>query len=92
MKKYIILAVFSIVLTANLNAQIGSYAYSESTSDGFFKTTYEKEYREYSEWGAMPRMLGHGITTNQDAPLGAGLLLLTGMGIGYAVVKKRKRR
>lgn len=90
MKRYIILAVFSIVLTANLNAQVGDYSYVESTSDGFFTQNYEAEYREYSEWGAMPRMLGHGITTNQDAPLGSGLLLLAGMGVAYGIKRKLK--
>ena len=88
MKRYIILAVLSIVLTSNINAQIGNY--SQSTSDGFFKQNYEAEYRAYDEWGAMPRMLGHGIETNQNAPLGSGLLLLAGMGVAYGIKKKLK--
>ena len=86
MKKYIVLAVFSIVLSLGLNAQIGNY--SQSTSDGFFKQNYEAEYRAYDEWGAMPRMLGHGIETNQNAPLGSGLLLLAGMGLAYGIKRK----
>ena len=88
MKKYIVLAIFSIVLSLGLNAQVGNY--SQSTSDGFFKQNYEAEYRAYDEWGAMPRMLGHGIETNQNAPVGSGLLLLAGLGLGYASLRKLK--
>lgn len=88
MKKYIVLAIFSIVLSLGLNAQVGNY--SQSTSDGFFKQNYEAEYRAYDEWGAMPRMLGHGIETNQNAPVGSGLLILVGLGLGYASLRKLK--
>ncbi len=32
----------------------------------------------------------HGYTDNIDAPLGSGLLILTALGAGYAVAKKRR--
>ena len=88
MKKYIVLAVFSMVLTLGLNAQVGSY--TPSSSDGFFRSNDDIEYREYSEWGDMPRIFGHGIESNQNAPLGSGLLLLAGMGLAYGMKKKWK--
>ncbi len=90
MRRYILLAVFSVVLTLGLNAQVGSYTIS--SSDGFFKArvTEDIETRETTDWGDMPRIFGHGLDTNQNAPLGSGLLLLAGMGLGYGVKRKLK--
>ncbi|MBO4574922.1 MAG: hypothetical protein J5708_06335 [Bacteroidales bacterium] len=34
--------------------------------------------------------MDHGLTTDEPAPLGSGLLILTAMGAGYAVARKRK--
>ncbi len=67
---------------------------SESSMDGFFKSTYA-EYRESdSEWGVMPLLpRTHGYHYDYDAeeaPIGSGWLLLAGMGIGYAALKRRK--
>ena len=90
MKKYIVLAALSMVLTLGLNAQVGSYSFS--SSDGFFNShaTEDIESRKYEEWGDMPRIFGHGLDTNQNAPLGSGLLLLAGMGLAYGVKRKLK--
>ena len=38
-----------------------------------------------------PLLPGHGQTTNQDAPLGSGALLLVGFGAAYAVAKKNRK-
>ena len=38
-----------------------------------------------------PLLPGHGLNTNQDAPLGGGALLLIGMGAAYAMAKKNKK-
>ena len=90
MKKYIVLAALSMVLTLGLNAQVGSYNFS--SSDGFFNSHANEdiETREASDWGAMPRIFGHGLTENQNAPVGSGLLLLAGMGLAYGVRRKMK--
>lgn len=90
MRRYILLAVFSVVLTLGLNAQVGSY--TMSSSDGFFKArvTEDIETRETSDWGDMPRIFGHGLDTNQNAPLGSGLMILAGLGLGYASLRKVK--
>ena len=34
---------------------------------------------------------GHGLTTDAAAPLGSGLLILTALGVGYALKKKREK-
>ena len=88
MRKYIVLAVLSIVLTLGLNAQeVGSYTFS--SSDGFFNSHANEDIETREEqWGAMPRIFGHGLDTNQNAPLGSGLLLLAGMGLAYGMKKK----
>ena len=89
MKKYIVLAALSMVLTLGLNAQVGSYNFS--SSDGFFnsRATEDIENRE-DQWGDMPRIFGHGLDKNQNAPLGSGLLLLAGMGLAYGIKRKLK--
>ena len=37
-----------------------------------------------------PRLPNHGESTNQDAPLGSGIALLTALGAAYLVGKKRR--
>lgn len=40
----------------------------------------------------LPEIPGsHGMTDDQEAPLGGGLLILTALGAGYAVSKRRKK-
>lgn len=34
---------------------------------------------------------GHGLTTNVETPLGSGLLVLTALGAGYAVARKKRK-
>ena len=86
MKKYIITLVFALGLGLNLSAQ----------SDGFFSNSRYSEYREgtstgNSDWGLMPNMIGHGLDSDQSAaPLGSGLLLLGGMALGYAAMRRKK--
>ena len=83
MKKYIILAVFALGFVMGLNAQ----------SDGFFTSSYNNYRETTDEWGTMPTMIGHGLTTDQNAnaPLGSGALLLAGLGIAYAMRNKNRK-
>ena len=37
-----------------------------------------------------PLLPGHGLDTNQNAPLGSGIVALMGLGAAYLVAKKRK--
>ena len=37
-----------------------------------------------------PMLPSHGLTDNQNAPLGSGIVLLTALGAGYVVAKRRK--
>ena len=80
MKRYIITLVLALDLVFNLSAQ----------NDGFF--TYSNyDNRQDSEWGEMPGLpQSYGLTSNQSAPLGNGLLILGGLALGYAVRKKNR--
>ena len=40
---------------------------------------------------ALPSLPSHNLDTNQNAPLGSGLLILTALGAGYAVTRRNKR-
>lgn len=78
----------------SLSAQQFGKPYSNQT-DGFFSSNRYEEYREdNAEWGKMPLLpKTHGYNYDYDAeeaPLGSGLLLLAGMGIGYAVRKRKE--
>ena len=83
MKKYIITLVFALGLGLNLSAQ----------SDGFFSNSRYSEYREDPWAGDMPGLPSHGYINDYDAdnaPLGSGLLLLGGMALGYAAMRRKK--
>ena len=83
MKK--ILFAIAIVLTMGLTA-------NAQFRDGFF-SDYDNGYgnRTGSESLDIENPLGHGLTTNQNTPLGSGLLVLTALGAGYAVVRKNRK-
>ena len=80
MKK--IVFALAIVLTMGLTAN--------AQRDGFFN--------DWDDYGNgldrteidMPALPTHGLDQNQNAPLGSGLLVLTALGAGYAMLKKRE--
>lgn len=71
---------FVMLLPMTMNAQSGG-------SDGFFKSGGDENYRD-------PKIssgLGLGGMTQEDpAPLGSGLLILTAIGAGYATLKRKQ--
>ena len=86
MKK--ILFTITIVLTMVLGAS--------AQSDGFFKNYRDDVYGDRGGSGSdplMPALPGGGVgayNTDQGAPLGSGLLVLTALGAGYAVYRKKR--
>lgn len=59
--------------------------------DGFFNEWKDFDNREIMD-GDMPNLPGvHGVDYDQDAPLGTGLLVMTALGAGYAVAKRRRK-
>jgi Protein of unknown function (DUF680). len=85
MKKIILTIAALMIISFSANAQ----------SDGFFRTN-NFDYFDYrngigigDEIGfALPA--GHGYDYDTNSPLGSGLLILTALGVGYAVNKKKK--
>ncbi|MBR7176155.1 MAG: hypothetical protein IKD32_02495 [Bacteroidales bacterium] len=77
MKKIILTIAIVLGIGFGVNAQ----------SDAFFTQSFS-DYRN-SDDVETPRLPAHALTSNQDAPVGTGLLLLAGMGLGYAALRKR---
>ena len=84
MKK--ILFAIAIVLTIGLTAN------AQNKQDSFFGWDDNND-RTTPDWttGFIVPNLGLGDNDNVPAPLGSGLLVLTALGAGYAVARKRKR-
>lgn len=65
------------------------------STDGFFESSYDEYREDYLEWGTMPLLpRTHGYHYDYDAedvPIGSACLLLAGMGIGYAVIRRKKK-
>ena len=40
----------------------------------------------------MPALPYHGLDTNQNAPLGSGLVILAAMGAGYALARRKSEK
>lgn len=83
-----------IFLTIAIMAVISLPAVAQS--DGFFSGWEKNEIREGIDNGFdMPGLPeSHGFNDDQsgEAPLGTGLLILTALGAGYAVVKRKEER
>ena len=75
MKK--ILFAIAIIMTMVLNAR--------AQRDGFFSSYEATDDRDGVSF-ALPSHFGD---TNESAPLSTGLLILTALGTGYAVAKKK---
>lgn len=68
---------------------------SVSAQDGFFRGGYDDSGdRGTSISATKPRLPGDGVGVNNDdqpAPIGGGLLVLTALGAGYAVTRRREK-
>ena len=68
---------------------------ASAQSDGFFKNYRNDGYSDRGGSGSdplMPALPGGGVgayDTDQGAPLGSGLLVLTALGAGYALARKK---
>lgn len=61
---------------------------ASAQTDGFFNDWEDFDNIRNEE--DLPTLPGsHGLTGNQEAPLGSGILILTALGAGYAISKKR---
>lgn len=74
-----------IVLTIAVVLGLGMASFAQE--NGLFNRGEESGMKEIT----MPTLPGHGATTNQNAPVGSGALLLIGLGAAYAMTKKSKK-
>ncbi|MBQ2187095.1 MAG: hypothetical protein II401_00850 [Bacteroidales bacterium] len=84
MKKILFAIALMLTTVLGTNAQ----------NDRFFSNwdIYDNGVGRYDDGNGLVFNLptGHGLDTNSDAPLGSGILILTALGAGYAVYRKRK--
>ena len=81
MKK--VLVTLSLILTLGLGAS--------AQSDAFFSyNDVNDQNRQSYSLGDMPALPMRGQNTDQNAPIGSGLLILAGLGVAYAARRKEK--
>ena len=82
-----------VLMTLAIVLALGFYAqaqYNSSQNDNFFNTWDEVGNGLDKPGGVLPGVPGgHGGSGDVPVPLGAGLLILTALGAGYAIKKKR---
>ncbi|MBP5643874.1 MAG: hypothetical protein J6X10_06580 [Bacteroidales bacterium] len=80
MKKLLFAIALIITMSLGANAQ----------KDGFFGSNADNEdvYRNLEDGIALPNV--HGSSSDFDAPMGSGLLIMTALGAGYALRRKNK--
>ena len=90
MKKLVLTVVIVIGMTLGASAQYFDGDNGQPQGGGLFG---RGETRDADNGGGNAPMLpAHGQNTNQDAPLGGGVLLLIGFGAAYAISKKGKKK
>ena len=88
MKKLIMTTAIVLGLSMTTFAQ-GSMFHRENSGDNG-NAVYESKGNLFRTDPLTPGLPIHGQTSNQDAPLGGGIALLTALGTAYAVAKKRR--
>jgi len=80
------------VLTIAIVLGLGLTTFADPNGGGLFQRgTSETEFYG-SGWrdNSTPALPNHGQTTNQNAPLGTGIAVLTALGAAYLVGKRRR--
>ena len=89
MKKQIITLTIILGMAMTGFAQSSMFHRENSGNNG--NAIYQERSFFTKEGGeATPSNPGHGQGTNQNAPLGSGIAMLTALGAAYAVAKKRR--
>lgn len=81
------MAIISLKFFNGVWIKIGSGIHFKSQH--LFKKEFEV-LREVYNKSELPNLPGHNEDTNQNAPLGGGVLLLVGFGVVYARKKRRE--
>ena len=89
MKKLVLTLAIVLGMTIGASAQYFSDN-GQSNGGGLFGYGATRD-ADNGDGVSAPLLPGHGQTTNQDAPLGSGALLLVGFGAAYALSKRSKK-
>ena len=95
MKKLIMTIAILLGMTLGAVAQqSGYFNNSEETptmGGGMFGRGYiSTDYDSFREDPLMPGLPAHLLAEDQDAPVGSGIAVLLGLGVAYAIGKRRK--
>ena len=74
---------------------LGTSANAQGKRDGFFSTGWDDNTRTGVDDVILPTTTlvnGGAYGNDYDAPLGSGLLVLTALGAGYAVARKKSKK
>jgi len=75
-----------LILTTAIILGLGLTSFADPNGGGVFQRGNE----ESGDRSLFPALPVHGQTTNQPAPLGTGVMVLTALGAAYLVGKKRR--
>ena len=78
-----------IALTLAIVLGMGLTMFADPNGGGVFGRGETTEQGS-SRLGGTPALPAHGQDSNQPAPLGSGVMVLTALGAAYIVAKKRK--
>ena len=92
MKKLALTIVIVLGLGVSAFADGGLFQRGYNAKNGFSGYTYfgATDMGEERETFASPLMPIHGLETDQNAPVGSGIVLLMGLGAAYMAAKKRR--
>ena len=76
-----------IALTLAIVLGLGLTTFADPNGGGVFQRGNEESGSNRDLFPALP---AHGQDSNQPAPLGSGVMVLTALGAAYIVAKKRK--
>ena len=89
MKKLI--ATTAIILGLGLTSFAQGNMFHRNNGDGSSYFAEQSTGMRGGEGGILtPGLPTHGLSENQNAPLGSGIVLLTALGAGYVVAKRRR--
>ena len=77
-----------ILLTTAIILGLGLTSFADPNGGGMFQRGTEETTRENGT--LFPGLPVHGENTNQPAPLGTGIMVLTALGAAYLVGKKHR--
>ena len=91
MKKLALTIAIVLGLSIGVFAQGGLFQYGFVSDEEYYGSAYWALDQNNMRDGLFaPGLPNHGLTDNQDAPLGGGVLLLIGFGAAYALKKKNE--